>query len=247
MTGHAFHAEPAGVSACITGLFSPRLRAAFNPHAWTDTIPAMSKRASQNADRPAIILAEAHHTARVFATLTLAFAADPANRWLLPESERYLQFFPMFARALGGAALPNRTAFMTRDCAGVALWLAPGAAPDEDALGAFIEDRVAPEKRAALGGVIEAMIRHHPHEPHWYLPFIGVEPGHQGNGLGAALLRAQLAACDDAQLPAYLESTNPRNRPLYERHGFEAVAEIKVGDCPPIVPMLRRPRPVKPA
>src|SRR5687767_6551887 len=43
-------------------------------------------------------------------------------------------------------------------------------------------------------------------------PFIGVEPARQGRGLGAALLRAQLAVCDQAGLPAYLESSNPRNR-----------------------------------
>ena len=93
-----------------------------------------------------------------------------------------------------------------------------------------------------MGAIIEQMIRYHPTEPHWYLPFIGVEPARQSAGLGSALLRAQLAACDAAQLPAYLESTNPRNQPLYESHGFEAVVEIKVEDCPPIVPMLRRPR-----
>ena len=28
---------------------------------------------------------------------------------------------------------------------------------------------------------------------------------------------------------AYLESSNPRNIPLYERHGFEALGEIQVG------------------
>src|SRR5687767_6551888 len=75
-------------------------------------------------------------------------------------------------------------------------------------------------------------------------PFIGVEPARQGRGLGAALLRAQLAVCDQAGLPAYLESSNPRNRPLYERHGFEAIGEIKVADCPLVVPMLRKPRQV---
>jgi ribosomal protein S18 acetylase RimI-like enzyme len=228
-------------------LLSPRPRAAFNPQAWADTITDMTQHASRAGDGPAIIPADVRHAERVFATITLAFAADPASRWLLPEAERYLRLFPIFARALGGAALPNRTTFMSRDCTGVALWLAPGVAPDEQALEAFIEDGVTPDKQAVMGGVMEAMIRHHPHEPHWYLPFIAVEPRHQGNGLGAALLRAQLAICDDAQLPACLDSTNPRNRPLYERHGFEAVAEIKLGDCPPIVPMLRRPRPVKPA
>lgn len=96
-------------------------------------------------------------------------------------------------------------------------------------------------KEAIIGAVIEEMGRFHPEEPHWYLPFIGVEPAQQGNGLGAKLLQASLKTCDGAQQPAYLESTNPRNRPLYERHGFEAIGEIRVGDCPPIVPMLRRP------
>jgi len=56
------------------------------------------------------------------------------------------------------------------------------------------------------------------------------------------LLQTAIARCDAEGLPAYLESTNPRNRPLYERHGFEAVGEIRIGDCPPIVPMLRRAR-----
>ena len=52
------------------------------------------------------------------------------------------------------------------------------------------------------------------------LPFIGVEPLRQNRGLGAALLKAQLAKCDLDGLPSYLELTNSvGNRPLYERHG----------------------------
>jgi ribosomal protein S18 acetylase RimI-like enzyme len=86
------------------------------------------------------------------------------------------------------------------------------------------------------------MVRYHPQEPHWYLPMIGVEPARQGKGLGAALLRAALLRVDAEGLSAYLESTNPRNVPLYERHGFEVIGEIRVGTCPPIVPMLRPAR-----
>ncbi len=41
---------------------------------------------------------------------------------------------------------------------------------------------------------------------------------------------------------AYLESTNPLNVPLYERHGFEVVGTIEVGDAPAVYPMVRRPR-----
>jgi GNAT superfamily N-acetyltransferase len=194
-----------------------------------------------------VVPAEPRQAERVFGALTLAFAADPANRWLFPESDRYLRHFPVFARALGGAAIQRRTAFVSRDYSAVALWLAPGDGPDEEAMSRLIEEGVAPEKQATIAAVIEEMGRCHPDEPHWYLPFIGVEPARQGSGLGAMLLQASLRTCDAARQPAYLESTNPRNRPLYERHGFEAVGEIRVGDCPPIVPMLRRPRPANPA
>jgi len=55
------------------------------------------------------------------------------------------------------------------------------------------------------------------------------------------LLKPVLSKCGETHLPAYLESTNPKNRTLYERHGFQAIGEIKIGNCPPIVPMLRHP------
>jgi GNAT superfamily N-acetyltransferase len=189
-----------------------------------------------------VFAAERGDAERVYGALTLAFAADPANRWMYPEPQRYLRYFPAFARALGGAALAQGTTLASKGYSGVALWLAPGTGPDEQALGALVEESVAPEKRATLLAVFEEMGQRHPEEPHWYLPLIGVEPVWQGKGIGAALMRRGLAQSDADGLPAYLESTNPRNRPLYERHGFVALGEIKVGDCPPIVPMLRRPR-----
>jgi hypothetical protein len=48
-----------------------------------------------------------------------------------------------------------------------------------------------------------------------------------------------LARADRDGLPAYLEASAPRNRALYERHGFEVVGEIQAGDSPPLWPMLR--------
>lgn len=118
----------------------------------------------------------------------------------------------------------------------------PIVGPDEPALMRLIEESVAPNRRETLAAVIEDMIRYHPQEPHWYLPFIGVEPAHQGHGLGALLLQPILAQCDAKGLPAYLESTNPRNQTFYECQGFKALGEIRAGSCPPIVPMLRPAR-----
>ena len=55
-------------------------------------------------------------------------------------------------------------------------------------------------------------------------------------------MRHALSRCDRDGTPAYLESSNPRNITLYERHGFERLGTVQVGTSPSIVPMLRRAR-----
>jgi len=54
-------------------------------------------------------------------------------------------------------------------------------------------------------------------------------------------MRYALATCDSDGLPAYLEATNPRNRDLYERHGFDVLDVIQAGSSPPMWAMLREP------
>jgi ribosomal protein S18 acetylase RimI-like enzyme len=71
---------------------------------------------------------------------------------------------------------------------------------------------------------------------------IGVDPHAQGRGLGGALLRHAVARSDRDGVLAYLESSIPRNIPLYERHGFETMGQIQMGAAPLVTPMLRRPR-----
>ena len=83
---------------------------------------------------PAVIVGEPQHAERVFGVLTLAFAADPPNRWMCPEPGQYLRHFPAFARALGGAALHVRRALVSQDYTAVALWLPPDTGPDDKAL-----------------------------------------------------------------------------------------------------------------
>jgi len=178
---------------------------------------------------------------RVLDTLTCAFTADPPCRWMYPDATHYRRNFPVFAMAFGGAAIVEGSALMSREGDGVALWLAPGSAPDEDALVRLIERSVPDHRRGDVFALFAEMSRQHPLEPHWYLPLIGVVPARQGLGIGAALLRPVLEVCDAAQLPAYLEATSPKSVPLYRRHGFEPVGEINASGCPPIVPMLRSP------
>ena len=179
---------------------------------------------------------------RCVAVLTLAFDSDPPCRWTWPDPQQYLEAFPRFARAFGGNAIDLGTAHYYEGFSGVALWLPPGAVPDEASLVRVIQDTVAAARKDAMFAIFEQMEAFHPREAHWHLPLIGVDPAHQGKGIGAALLRHVLNACDDQKVLAYLEATSPRNVPLYERHGFEALGSIQVADAPPVVPMVRTPR-----
>jgi ribosomal protein S18 acetylase RimI-like enzyme len=175
-------------------------------------------------------------------TVVLAFAADPVARWCWPDAHQYLTAMPRFTVAFGGAAFGHGSAHCTEDYAGAALWLPPNVHSDEETLGQIVEQTSSPAIRNDLFTMLEQMGKYHPDEPHWYLPLIGVDPARQGRGYGGALLRHALRQCDREQAPAYLESTNPRNTPLYQRHGFEVIGQIQVGSSPPLVPMLRRPR-----
>ena len=172
----------------------------------------------------------------------LAFAADPVARWSWPDPQQFLRHFPHFVKAFAGRAFEQGSAYCTDGHGGAALWMAPGAAPDEQALLELLDGTTPRERRDDIFGLLEQMGRYHPEEPHWYLPLMGVDPLRQGEGIGSALLQHSLAACDRDGLPAYLESTNPKNVPLYERHGFELLGTIRSGQAPPMFPMLRRKR-----
>lgn len=188
---------------------------------------------------PTVRAARRDEAQRVFATLTLAFAVDPAARWMYPDPRQYLRYFPLFVQALGGGAIAHGTALVSADYRGAALWLPPDTAPDEEALAALLEESVADREKAEAFALFEEMGRYRPDQPHWYLPLVGVELTRQGQGHGSAMLSHALRRCDGDRLPAYLEATTSRSISLYERHGFEVIGEIRSGRCPPIFPMLR--------
>jgi ribosomal protein S18 acetylase RimI-like enzyme len=74
------------------------------------------------------------------------------------------------------------------------------------------------------------------------LLLLGVDPAFQRQGYGSALLADMLDRCDREHAAAYLESTNPRNIPLYQRHGFRLLGTVQVGSAPPLFPMSREVR-----
>jgi GNAT superfamily N-acetyltransferase len=179
--------------------------------------------------------------ARAIATLTLAFSSDPAARWSWPDSDVFLESFPAFALALGGAAFANGGAYADEDFHAVALWLTPGAEVDEAALQRLFTRSLPAERQAETFDLFGRMDELKPKERHWHLPLIGVDPAAQGRKLGAQLLEPALARCDADGVLAYLESSNTRNIPFYERLGFRAQGALQIGGSPTITPMLREP------
>jgi ribosomal protein S18 acetylase RimI-like enzyme len=180
--------------------------------------------------------------ARVIATLVSAFIEDPVERWLFADPLQYLTHFPAFVAAFCGAAFAHRTAWMLADFAAVALWTPPGAQLADDPIIAALSNGVPPEQHADTFAVLEQMDAAHPTFPHWYLPWLGVDPTRRGTGLGGELLEQCLAIVDADRLPAYLETPNPRTISFYQRHGFEVTDIATAGECPPVTSMLREAR-----
>jgi ribosomal protein S18 acetylase RimI-like enzyme len=191
---------------------------------------------------PIVKIAKESDETTVIDALKLAFVADPATRWVWPDTQKYLLNFSTFAKAFGGKAFAYDSAYYVGNYSGVALWLPPNVHPDVDQLITLLQSSGSDEAKNDGPEVFEKMSSYHPNEPHWYLPLLGVDPLYHGKGLGSVLMQHAIVICDQDNKPAYLESSNPKNISFYERHGFELLGTIQVNSSPPIFPMLRKPR-----
>ncbi len=70
--------------------------------------------------------------------------------------------------------------------------------------------------------------KYRPHEAHYYLEYLGVEPEYQGQGFGTCILKHLIAKADEQGLGCYLENANPRNVPFYQRSGFQIQREMEI-------------------
>ena len=168
--------------------------------------------------------------------LSDSFAIDPILNWVIPRSQLYPEFFRLFIKEV---YLPRGIVHMDDAGRGAALWLPP-------------QERLQiPPRMTLVNLVVKLLIykgpgplwrihrqgalfaKHHPKDPHYYLQFIGCRQRDQGRGVGAALLKQGTKVCDEQDMPAYLESSNSLNVPLYQRHGFEVIHEQAVTDDGP--------------
>ncbi len=174
-----------------------------------------------------------------------SFYDDPLMSWVLRDDERRLEQLVFVFGGLVDDMLPDRGTVHVADGASVSLWRSPDfdhGAPPADGGESFLAGPFTPEELGRFAVLGEAMASNHPHEPHWYLNVVGTLPSRQNQGLGGAVLRPVLERCDTDGVPAYLESSNPRNVSLYLRHGFVDTGEITLPDGPSLIPMWRDPR-----
>jgi ribosomal protein S18 acetylase RimI-like enzyme len=180
--------------------------------------------------------------ARLMQTIVLGFCADPMARWASPDPAVYLDRRDEFFDAFGGAAFDHGTAFVADEGAAVATWLPPGVEPDHERMEKIMAEQTPDNRKQEMSELFAKMEAFRLHEPHWYLPLIAADPARQGQGLGTALMEAAIARIDEDGMPAYLDSSNSRNVPLYRRFGFEPIGQIKTASSPVQVPMIRRAR-----
>lgn len=192
--------------------------------------PAIS--ATEDVDTVANILAD-------------AFAEDPCMNWVVPHTGLYPAFYRLL---LSGLYLQHRLVFADYGGKSAALWLPPGVSHrvpggiTQLTLVVRLLWHSGTKILARIQQAEEVMARRHPRVPHYYLHAIGARRDCQGQGLGSALLKQGTRRCDEEGLPAYLESSSPRNVPLYERHGFEVLATEPIGEGgPPMFFMWREP------
>lgn len=199
---------------------------------------------------PTIRSATAADRATIASALASAFSEDPLFGWMAatgptkPLEPKMRTFFDGFLKV--NLSKPDHLVLVDDDGTGAAIWQPPEKwkVPPRDLLRSMPSIlRAFGTRLPAMIGALNAIEKVHPKEPHYYLEVLGTRKDRQSKGVGSAVITAVLERADEEGLPAYLESSNPRNIPFYARHGFEVREEIVCGKgAPTVTAMWREPR-----
>lgn len=175
--------------------------------------------------------------------LASAFSHDPVFTWLSGYPEVYADMFRLEAESLYKR---HGRIYINGDQSGAAMWLPPGISSQPRFHWRLLPLAVKLLNRRMLRTATRAdllgkmMAEWHLAEPHFYLRSIGARLDAQGRGIGSALLKAGLAEVDAQGMQAYLESSNAKNNPLYQRFGFEIIGEDTLFGGGPTIWFMRR-------
>lgn len=178
------------------------------------------------------------------AVMARAFDDDPIANWFAAQDKRRARRIYDFMDVAYRITSPGGELYTTDALQGAAYWSPPGKwkmgmLQQLMLLPAIVRTATWRRVPAVMGG-LNAIEKKHPHEPHYYLLALGVEPDLQGHGIGTQLMAPVLERCDKERVSAYLESSKERNVPLYERNGFKVTEELVVPNGGPKIWLMWR-------
>jgi ribosomal protein S18 acetylase RimI-like enzyme len=182
-------------------------------------------------------------------TYVRAYDDDPVVNWIVRQDERRAHALKLFFRTcLLTFGMPHQEVYVTDDSSGGALWIPPGKSKISIIRQAPLLPKMIQVARPwgiiRLLQTVDIFNRMHPKKEHYYLQFIGVDPLHQGKGIGGALLLPVIDLCNRHGYGMYLENSKEANLAFYQRHGFNVIRVIGLGrGSPPVWLMWREARP----
>ena len=188
------------------------------------------------------------HVPAAIDSLCAGFVGDPFYEWFFPDPTTFDDFLRRIMTMYVSTSIQAGNAWVLPDgddIIGAACWGPAGAEPSGEGEEVYLT--VAQEANPGridevMAGLMEVMAVRPAEPEHWYLAAVATIPEHRGQGHGQVLLTPILATLDAEGVPAYLESSNPRNVPFYERLGFTTQHEIRLpGGGPAITTMWREP------
>lgn len=213
-------------------------------------MPAVENQGRLAADErpsPSVHRLTTDEVPRAVDVLSRAFDQDPFLDWTVRSdagrADGFRRFFTVFLRQF---TMPFGEVWATTDLAGVAMWTPPdalNAGPGNQArvLWQAVRAFKLANVRSRLS-VFSELESQHPTSPHYYLLFLGVEPGRQGQGVGVLLMTSMLERCDAEGIPAYLEATDEGLVAYYRRLGYEPLEPLRLPHgAPTMYPMWREP------
>ena len=190
------------------------------------------------------------------------FGGESATRAIFADPSVRTRFAEAAARGRLRAALPYaavHVADLEGTIAGVAMWYPPGVEPGALPSRVLVSTLLTPgthvlsllahvgaslwRDRSAVRRILAARssaVAQAALDPSWYLAVLGTDPQFRGRGVARKLLERTLERCDVEGLPAWLETTEDSNVPLYERFGFETFADIAGGRVLPSLWLMHR-------
>lgn len=191
-----------------------------------------------------IRLVEAADSAQVRTVISRAFMDGPLIDRLFPADEYQTSSLRLDAVAVFYA--PSVEFFCTvgsglvaeeaGDVLGAVLWNAPSATPSTSLPSAGgVAALMLGTRASQLGAAMAAAREGAPPAEGTYIPDVSVVPESQGRGIGRDLMAAAIDRAGSDGM--WLETTNPRNIPFYERAGFQVTHTGLLGDFG--IPMTR--------